>query len=99
MNNVEVDQESDATLTQLQVAEQLCLMKGKQSGYGLEFDDDCVLNEQLNTIACLDFHVPVHDGKHPLLLDLQPPVLELISNANPVSALEKPGAQGRMNSH
>ena len=69
-------------------------MKRKQPGDRLQFDDNCILDEQVYSISRLDLHVSVYDRKWPLLLDPQSLVLEFIANANPVCALEQTGAEG-----
>jgi hypothetical protein len=91
MNNVEVDQQSNPMLAQLQIPEQLCLVKGKESGDRLQFDDDCILDEQVYSISRLDLHVSVDDREWPLLFDSQALVLEFIAKATRYVPSRSPG--------
>jgi hypothetical protein len=96
---VEVYEKSDGTSTEFQVRDDLCLMNGCDCFYGLQFYDDQIVHQQVDAIAEVQFNSVVDDWQSNLRLRLEAGFSEFMLQTGCVGALQKTGAQFRMNSH
>jgi hypothetical protein len=99
VHGVEVEKEADLSPAQFQVRQDLRRMKGKQLFYSLEFDDDTVLDQKVDSVARFKRHSAVHNRQANLSIELETLIRHLGVEACMVRAFEEPWTQRRMNAH
>lgn len=98
-SDIEVDKQPYATTGESKVCEQLGFMDWQEFGDRFEFDDDPVLNKQVNAQPITHFMSLVVHGERYLLLRRQAPNSKFAEQALLVDFLEKPGPPVAMNLH
>ncbi len=93
MHNVEVNQETHVAGGESQVSEQLGHMEWQYLLDGLQFDDDAVFDEKIDSVAAFKLSVTVDDWQPDLVLELQTGEAKFVFEAGMISALKKTRTQ------
>jgi hypothetical protein len=99
VGDIEIDQQTNAAATQFQVSEQLGLMERKELGDTLQFHYYEVFNEQVNSIAVVDFQITVDDGQRMFMLGPKSSELKFISHARLVRAFKQTRTERSVHLH
>jgi len=88
--DVEVKEESDVAARELEVRQQLRFVKRGQTAHGLDFEDDLVLDQDVEAIPAVDEESVVADGLWLLALDMETASSQLEAQARLVGRLKEP---------
>src|SRR5215813_11823698 len=69
--DVEIYEESNRKASEFEVGEHLSLMDGQEPLDSLHFDDEFVLDDDIQAIAAIKPHALVSHGNRPLALELE----------------------------
>lgn len=93
MHNIEANQETHIARGESQVSEELGHVEWQYLLDGLQFDDDAVFDEKIDSVAAFELSVAVDDWQSDLVLELQTGEATFVFETGMVSALEKTRAQ------
>jgi len=94
--DVEVDQESEAMACQFEVRQNLRLVNRQQLLNGLQFNEQAVLDQQVEPQPSVQMNGAVHDRKAHLALNGKPSLPDLMRQTHFIHTFEQPGPQRRM---
>jgi hypothetical protein len=97
--DIEVDQESDRQLRKLEVGQHLRRVDGIERTYGLQFDQQCLLYDEIHSVPAIEVDSSVLDRQGELAQDLESHAAKLVDKARLVGGLEKAGAERSMDFH
>jgi hypothetical protein len=98
-NNIEVEQETDANISQPQVRQDLRLVNGEESFDGLQFHDNDTLDEKVEAVAKIDANTVVDHREDQFLLNNEATDPELVCQAGSICAFHEPRPEHRMYLH
>jgi hypothetical protein len=94
--DLEVDEEADGEAGEFEIGHELGFMDRQKLFYGLQLDDDSLLDEQVDPVAAIEGNRFVLNGKIDLSTKRYASQGELVAHALFVSRLEQPWAEGPM---
>lgn len=87
--DVEIHQQADLLATELQIRDELRLEQRNHFLHGFQFDDDCIFNENVDSVAYNQFHLIVNHGQADLTQRLKPAFTKLINQTRFISRLQQ----------
>jgi hypothetical protein len=91
--NVEVNQETDWAIGEREIAQKLRLVNWRHRGHRRHFNDDELLDDQVEAVRCVQFHSLIDDRYELLCHEAQFPRGQLVMQTGHVSGFQKPWAQ------
>jgi hypothetical protein len=88
MNHVEVYKQSNRFATELEVRKYLRLVDRSEGIHRLKFDYDQIFDQQINSIASLEFNAVVNDWKRDLGVAFEASILQFVPEAGLIRALQ-----------
>jgi hypothetical protein len=95
--NVEIHKESDALARQLEVGQDLGLVEARERLDRVDFDDDCVVNDDIHPIRGVQPRRLVDDRERNLAGEQHAARSEFIGEAVLIRGFEKAGPEGPVN--
>jgi len=94
VGNIEVDEQAELMVTQFQVRQNLRKMERKQFLHCFEFNDDAILDNEVDAISRIELDVVIDDRKSHLMCEGDAIFGELIAEARIVCALKATSSKG-----
>ena len=92
--HIEIHQETESKAGQFQVGEWLSLIDGREHVDGFDLNDHYVIDDKIETVACVEGKPAIHNGKRDLSFDLDATFSELIFEAMFVGGFEQSWPKG-----
>ena len=96
MGDIEIDQETDSLAAQSQIREQLRLVNGQDRFDGLDFNDHCVFNEDVDPITEVDRDAIVFKGARLFGFVRESMASQLVTQADAIRPLQQPWPESGM---
>jgi len=96
---MEVNEKAHVSAAQLQVRQKLRLVNGMKAISTFQFDNNRLLNQQIETVTEVDGSSIVNDRQHNLIPNLQSLLSQLMNQARLISTLQQSWTEEGMNLH
>jgi hypothetical protein len=97
MGDVEVDQKPELESSELQVRDHLRLVHRQQFLHAFHFDDEALLDDEIDPIRVRKLHAFIHDRQAHLVLNMQTTRGQLVEQAGTNGAFKHPRAERAVN--
>jgi hypothetical protein len=97
--HVEVNQEAQFEMTDFQVGHELCDVHRQEFFNAFNFDDQTLLDDEINAVGSRQRDVSVDNRKSHLVLDMQAGLVEFVKQTGTNRALQHPRRECTMNLH
>ena len=91
--SIEVDQQAKPFVGEAKVGEELLPVHGQVLFDGLQFDDDCILDDKVGAEALLEFNAIVTDWHRHLAADPQATAFETVTEEDFIDGFEESGSE------
>ena len=88
MDDVKVDQEADREPGKLEIRQHLGSVDRFECSYGFEFDDDCMLHDQVQAVAAVQVDAAVLDSHWNLTLNFQAGASQFVEQTRVVGGFQ-----------
>jgi hypothetical protein len=87
--DIKVNNDANALASQLEISKQLCVVDWQEVLDAFQFENDFILNDEVQSIPAIQLYAFVFDGQGHLALKSQPTEVEFVTQTLLISRLEK----------